>query len=106
MLTVSQEDTIERMQRTALKIIYGPGFSYRETLLESGLERIAERREILVKKFAINTYENPRYAHWFPSNEEILHDLRRRLPIKETRPRTERMKKNPVYQMVKIINSL
>ena len=106
MLTAAQEEIIERMQRTALKIIYGPGYSYRETILESGLEKLSERRETLARKFAISTYENQRYAHWFPKNEEIPHDLRKRLTIKETRPRTERMRKSSVYQMVKIINSL
>ena len=107
MLTLKQSETIESMQRTTLKIIFGTGVSYGSALTRANIESLEERRKGIVKKFAIQSFENPRYAHWFPRTTPTKHDLRKKRTVKETRPRTERMINSPIYQFSrKIINDL
>ena len=105
-LTKEQAERIESIQRRVLKTIYGCGTSYREALERSGLQRLAERRMDLCMKFAKKTAENQRYSHWFPPNEPIPHNIRRRRQYKEERTSTKRLQDNPVYQMRRMLNSL
>ena len=89
-----------------MRIIYGQDTTYGKALEEAKIPKLSERRIELVRKFAIGCFNNPRYNHWFPKAPPIPHQLRRLKQLKEDRPKTERKKKCPVYQMVKIINEL
>lgn len=60
MLTKSQSDDLERMQRRALKIIYGHKTSYADTLEKSGLKTLEERRTSAFEKFTKKASVNPR----------------------------------------------
>ena len=60
-LTRDQSDQIERMQRTALKIIFGSDTHYSVALEKSSLHRLSDRRDELFKKLTVKTFNNPRY---------------------------------------------
>ena len=105
LLTSEQSEQIERMQRTAMNIIFGPSTSYRDALHRSGLPRLSERRSELFGKFALKTFNNPRYSHWFAPAPNKNHDLRKKPKILKKKPKTDRMIKNPMYQMIEYINN-
>ena len=101
-----QTEKIESIQRRMLKIIYGCGTSYRETLERLGLTRLAERRKDLCVKFLKKTAGNQRSALWFPPNEPIPHNIRRRKQYKEERSTTKRLQDSPIYQMRRLLNDI
>ena len=57
------------------------------------------RRKELCLKFAKKVSMNPRFAHWFPLREMPDYALRNPGRYHECKPRTERMKRDPVYYM-------
>ena len=59
-ITKHEATLIERVQKTALHIIFGDQYTtYKEALNESKLTTLADRREKLITKFALKTYHNP-----------------------------------------------
>jgi hypothetical protein len=70
-ITRLEANILEGVQKTALRIIYGENYTtYTEILSLSNLKTLAERREIVMTKFAIKTYNNPKFNSWFVKNEE------------------------------------
>ena len=61
MLTGSQIETLEAMQRRCFKIIYGHQTSYREARERSGAPLLSERRKTIVEKFTHKTANDPRW---------------------------------------------
>lgn len=105
MLTKGQATRIEKLQSRALKITYGVRNEYEENLASSGLKKLCERRERSFEKFAQKTLSNPRFSEtWFPVNDSVEHDLRRRLKYKEFYARTERLKNSPMFAMRRCLN--
>lgn len=106
LLTKQQSSDIERLQLKATKIALGEKVSY-NTVIDSGLiETLYSRREQAFRKFAIKTSKNPRFQHWFPLNEEIPHNLRRREKYFIPKSKTERGMKSPILNMRRILNQL
>ena len=106
MLSQEQSTAIERLQGRAMKIVFGDHVSYR-TVVESGhIELLHDRREALVKNFALKAAKNERFESWFPENQEIGHDLRRRERYYIPRLRTERAKKSPIIHMRRLLNEI
>ena len=105
MLTKTQNKKIERLQRIILKIVYGFDTSYREALALSGLQRLSERRDEIIKKLALRTFENPRYKHWFPLQEVQPHDFKKRNKFMEERSNTERRMRGPIFPLRRILNN-
>ena len=68
-ITKAEEILIERVQKTALKIILADKYeNYPAALIVTGLQTLSERRKILCKKFAKNCIKNQKMAHMFPLN--------------------------------------
>ena len=65
-LTDDQDERLECLQDHALKCIFGPGKSARKMRGLSGLTTLRERREEIVRKFAIKCSSDPAFEHWFP----------------------------------------
>ena len=104
MLTSSQSEEIERMQRRCLKIIYGFRVSYREALERAGLQTLAERRSVAFCKFMRKAAGSDRFRHWFPVQERKNYDLRRPLKYVEYHANTERLYKSPLFTMRRLLN--
>ena len=104
LLSVSQTDTLESLQRKAFKIIYSD-LSYREALAVSNVKTLEDRRFELTKNFAIKASKNPRYSDgWFPKKPNKHYSTRENRPCLEFMPKTERIKKNPITYMTKLLN--
>lgn len=107
LLSEKQSAAIEKIQLRAFKTIYGPHVSYATVLKEMGFQTMKERRLELLEKFAIKTSQNERFSErWLPKNYAVDYPLRARQKYQEFLPRTERMKRNPIYAMRKILNEL
>ena len=96
-----QSDAIEEVQLPAFKI----RVSYRTVLNNMNFKTLKERRIKLLWKFAIKAAGNRRFlSTWFPLNHTVDYEMRARKIYKEFHPRTECMKRNPLYAMRKILN--
>ena len=69
MLTLENEENLERIQKTALKIIYkGQYVSYENALRKSNLKTLKDRRNELCLTFAKRCLKNEKAKDIFPLN--------------------------------------
>ena len=107
MLSATQSNRLEALQRRALKIIYGTNKTSSELLEVSGLPVLSERRERMFVNFALRARDNNALANsWFPEAEDSNHDTRQKKKYKEFNTRTTRLQKSPLYQLRKRLNNL
>ena len=98
MLTGEQTAAIERLQASALRVVYSYDKSYKELLELSGLSTLHERRCDLLDRFIIKAFENPRFRDdLFPCRTLHHHDLWRELVFEEGRARTERLYRSLIF---------
>ena len=64
-ITLKESASLERVQRVALKLIYGTKLSYRKILDKSNVENLAERRERMCLKFASKALQHQKFRDWF-----------------------------------------
>ena len=106
-LTADQSAKLENLQARTLKIIYGSTKSYRETLEESGLERLSERRLRLVDKFIVKCATSDRFKdRWFPRELFKHADLRNELLYREFYARTDRLYNSPLFFYRRRLNEI
>ena len=68
LLTRSQTQEIERLQKQVAKLAYGWDRSYQVICEEENIQTPQERREQYIDKFVAKTLKNPRFnARWFLS---------------------------------------
>ena len=80
MLTLTQTVEIERLQKNVLKTIFGFKESYADILERCDLQTLAQRRQSLFDKFAIELADNQKHAEkWFPKQVFTGYDLRQEL---------------------------
>lgn len=107
LLSAKQSDAMEWIQRRALKIIFGPRVSYAAALEATNIPTLEDRRNDLLKKFAIKAAKNERFnAKWFPLNYETGHGTRNRKKYLEFNCKTDRTYKSPLFAMRRVLNSL
>ena len=107
LLTKEQTQMIERLQATALKIIYGWSNSYSSLLNLAGIEYVQERRQRLTDKFIIKTAANKRYQEkGFPLKEFVHHDLRKEKYYMEEFARTDRLYNAPIFYYRRRLNEI
>ena len=98
---------LERVQRMALRIIYGGRVDIAELFDQGIIEPLKGRREALCLKFALKAEQNPRFSQkWFrptPTTSMQLRDGTRRKYV-EPIARTERFRNNPVNNLIRILN--
>ena len=105
-LTGQNKADLERVQRSALKIILGPKYeSYRKALFILNLETLEERREYLCLKFAQKCTRNEKTQQMFPLNEKMHHmKTRNKEKYLVQFANTERLKKSSIIYMQKLLN--
>ena len=107
MISGEQAQQLERLQATALKIIFGLKHSYRELLEVSGLEPLVERRQRLIDKFILKAVKNDNITEaWFPTKTFIHHNLRHEKIFEEKFARTERLYRSPLYTYRRRLNEI
>lgn len=104
-LTCEQKWALERCQMLSLKTILGFSLTYEQCLKRSGIESLEERRNDLVKNFAIKAYQSERFGYsWFPPRQLPQYNLRRRNLIHEENTNCYRLKKSPIFAMRALLN--
>ena len=104
MMTKQQNDDLERLQRSSLKIIYGPKISYREALGLTGLPSLEERRKELLKKFAVKISGDSKYNNWLPKSEQPAYSLRTHKKYREMHANPDRLYRSPLFTIRRTLN--
>ena len=107
-LTLENSEDLERVQKTAVKIILRNKYKgYEDGLAKLGLETLKERRDEMCRKFAMKCISNEKLKHMFPLNEKSHKMItRKREKFKVFKANTERYKKSAVIQMQGMLNSM
>ena len=105
-LTKKCEDNLERVQKSAFKIILGESYkSYDNALKVLKLQSLKERREDLCLKFARKCLEVPKLNKMFPrSKQNHAMDKRSTETFLVKRGLTERMRKSAIPHMQRLLN--
>ena len=75
---------IEIVQKTFLHIILGREYgSCENALLTTGLCNLANRREVLFKKFATKAVKNQKHSHWFAKHQKAANTRNKKNQFKE-----------------------
>ena len=101
MLTKGQENELEKVQKKALRCMYGYNKSYSELLTESGLQPLKSRRETAAARKAS---ENPIYARWFKKYPNHTTQRNPKLFL-ESFARTNRLYNSPLFAMRRALNN-
>ena len=105
-LTKKNSDDLERVQKSAIRIIYGkPYESYSQTLKELDIMRLSERRENICLKFAKNSLKLNNFKRLFPEHAN-LHDMktRKRKKYKISKYHGKRYEVSSIPSMQKMLN--
>ena len=105
-LTEENSEDLERVQKTALKVILKNRYDgYKKSLNKLDLDSLSERRENLCLNFAIKCTQNNKMNHMFPKNEK-LHDIKTRETPKFTvqHANKDRLKKSAIIHMQNLLN--
>ena len=105
-LTEQQKGDLERVQRSALKVILGSRYeSYTKALNILNLEPLEERREYLCLKFAQKCTLNDKTKKMFTTNEKTHNmEMRNSEKFQVLHANTERLKKSAVIFMQNLLN--
>ena len=105
-ITEENRNDLERVQKTAFKIILGDRYkTYQNALNILNLETLDERRNILCLNFAKRTSKHPKLKKMFPLNEK-MHSMktRKQEKYKVQKAQTERLKRSAVIFMQNLLN--
>ena len=105
-LTEENSFDLERVQKSAVKIILGSNYiGYEKYLAKLGLEKLSERREQPCLNFAKKCVQNPKTTHMFPQNIK-KHHMETRIPekFKVYHAQTERFRKSSIIYMQNLLN--
>ena len=97
---------LERVQKTATRIILGKGFTnYKNALKMLNIENLDERRERICLKFAKKCLKNDKVKSMFPIKKQ-MHNMKLRTKNKYImdKKRTERYEKSAIPYMRKLLN--
>ena len=107
LLTLAQSETLERMQKQAVKLAYGWDQSYETICDNKGIETLKKRREKYIDRFVSKTLLNSRFSNtWFPVRDPAAMNIRGRRNYIETRARTSRYYNSPLSYMRRRANDL
>ena len=99
-LTNAQSDDIERVQKTALKIILNKDYnSYEESLHVLKLDTLSDRRKELCQNFATNALKHKKFENMFPLNNQTAKEK-----YKVDFARTSRLRDSAIPQMQRLLN--
>ena len=105
-LTLENTQDLERVQKTAFKIILGQKYiSYEKAQELLKLNTLEERRQNLALSFAKKCTTNNKTRSMFPLNIKRFNNITRKMDTyKTTNAKTERLKKSAIPNMQKLIN--
>ena len=102
-ITEEEKTIIERVQKTALKIVYGEKYiCYANALQMSNLQTLSERRLKLTLKFAQKCTKNSKTSDMFPLNQIKCTRMKEKYKVIHTY--TDRLKNSAIPQMARQLN--
>ena len=106
-LTKGNEKDIERIQKSAVRLILGRRYTtYQEALQELNIETLKERRKSLCLKFANKCLKNAKTKNMFKKNiKDHTMVTRNPLKYKESQVRTTRLHHSAIPYMERLLNS-
>ena len=106
-LTQENEQSLERIQKSALKIILKDKYSsYENACNILNIEDLKSRRNSLFEKFTMKNLIHPQFMEYFEENKQISYKLRKPMKYKITYSKSERLKNSAIIQMQHIANKL
>ena len=106
LMTKEQSNNLERLQKTALKIILGFNLTYEELLEKADIKSLEERRESAFLNFAKSVSKNPRYESWLPRTGNNARNTRNGKVYIVEFVRTTRLYNSPLFSMRRALNNL
>ena len=105
-LTKENSDDLERVQKSAIKIIMGSSSkSYMKSLEILDLDTLSERRGHLCLKFAKSCVKNPKSNDMFPRNvKQHVMETRKQEVYQVEHANTERYKNSAIIYMQNLLN--
>ena len=107
-LTMEESENLERVQKSAVKIILDEEYSeYKDGLIKLNIDTLSERRTSLCTNFAKETVKHEKVKHMFPLNENnpnikpSNHEM-----FKVNMALTERYKTSAIPQMQRLLNEI
>ena len=103
-LTSEDQADIERVQKSAIAIIFGNADSYNNLLKKNKIDTLAHRRNDLIKRFAKKSSKHNTFNSWF---KEHPHNVKTRNLDKflAVPTRHKRFQDSPIPTMTKMLNS-
>ena len=107
MINKTSSDHLEKLQKTALKLIYGFDKSEEKLLEMSGITTLKERRNNQFNKFCLSLHNNRRFKEvWLEDREFTGPNVRKQKIIKEKQSRTNRLYTSPLYSIRRRLNDI
>jgi hypothetical protein len=103
-LTKENENDLERVQKTAFRVILGKQFKdYKHAMKTLNIRSLKKRREELCLNFAKKCTQHRKFKSMFPKNKQVR-KLRKQEIYKVTSAKTDRFKRSAVIYMQHLLN--
>ena len=105
-LTEDDSNNLERVQKTAIKIISRLNYKgYLHSLNILDLPTLSDRRHYLCTKFALKNVKNDKMQQFFVKNDKT-HNMNTRFPetFVTQYAHTERLRNSPIIYMQRLLN--
>ena len=100
-ISTKNKQQIERVQKNALKIIFGrTNKPYEELIKEIDEVTSAERRDQLALKFAKNCLKSEKFHSWFPAGIQTRNGTH----YSEAESKTKRLRNSAIPYMTRLLN--
>ena len=107
MLTQTQSQTIEKLQKKVLRLCYGNFLCYETMLSEHSILSMEERRIKTIRKFTQNIMKNERFSEkWLVPRMDPDMNIRNRRPYVENHARTSRYQNSPLLYIQRTANDI
>ena len=103
-LTQSNKSDIERVQKTALAVIFNEK-SYTKRLQLANIASLDTRRDDICKKFANKTLKNPKFNSWFQTRTNVRNTRLKRKNFEDPIARCKRFENSPIPYLTRLLNS-
>ena len=103
---ISDQDSedIERVQKTALGIIFGNNTSYNTILKKHKIDTLEKRRSDLIQKFASKTAKHDEFNKWYVKHPHIV-QTRNKDKFLTVPTRHVRFENSPIPVMTRVLNN-
>ena len=99
-LTIENEQSLERVQKTALKLILKDKYkTYENACKILNIEDLKTRRQTLFEKFTLKNLKHVQFKEYFMKKEHHAYELRENEKYKIFRAKSERYKNSAILQM-------